>query len=162
MPRTVKCKTSDISLPILQPLGKDKKYPQPTLVNTHLLGPYASQQLVLSQQEVPLEPPLGRVRRRDRILGTSKVDLVVFLEVKMGSSRPGIDGARHASESRVPAYGAEQPPHVCARLEARRAAQDPLLHAPYGHAIQRQEREPHLRNRQRFRVPVYVKCLRRE
>lgn len=95
---------------------------QPTAVNTHLLGPYASQQLVLSQQEVPLEPPLGRVGRRDRVLGASEVDFVVFLEVKPGCSRPGIDGARHASESRVPAHGAEQPPHVRARLEARRAA----------------------------------------
>lgn len=115
-----------------------------TQARAHLLRPDAGQQLVFPQQEIPLEPPLRRVRRRDRELAPAEVNLVVLAKVHPRRSAVGIDGARDAVEGGVATHGAEDPAHLGAGLEARGAAQDPLLDAVDGHAVEGQERQAHL------------------
>lgn len=111
---------------------------------THLLRPDAGEQLVLPQQQIPLEPPLRRVRRRDGELAAAQVNLVVLPKVHVRRARLGVHRARHPVEAGVAADGAEQPPHLGARLEARGAPQDPLLDASDSHAVQGKEGKAHL------------------
>ena len=135
-------------------------------LGTHLLRPDAAEQLVLSQQEISLEAPLPRVRRRDGEFAAAEINLVVLAEVEVRRPRLGVDGARDAVQGRVATDGAEKLPHLGARLEARGAAQDPLLHPTHGHAVEGQKRQAHLRvapfwQRLRRRVRFRSECVGR-
>lgn len=121
-----------------------KKNVKDTNASTHLLGPDAGEQLILPEQQIPLESPFCRVRSRDRELAAAQVNLVVLAEVHVCRASLGVHRARHPVEAGVTADGAEESPHLGAGLEARGAAQDPLLDAADGHAVKGKEREAHL------------------